>query len=218
MIFKRRDRRSLWQILKSAFWPKGGWGRAFSYVTHRLRRLPDPPHRIARGIWAGVLASFTPFFGFHFVTAGALAWILRGNIIAALLATFFGNPITFPIIATLSLRLGNWMLGTKMRPGDHKGVLGNFSDASKEIIDNVVAIFTPAHTEWGRLTTFFTDIFLPYLVGGIVPGIVAATACYYLSLPLLVAYQNRRKGRLAERLAKLRRKKVPRADPGKDLP
>ena len=49
MVFKRRDRRSIWQILQETVYPRGGWARAASYISHRVRRLPDPPARIARG-------------------------------------------------------------------------------------------------------------------------------------------------------------------------
>ena len=112
MVFKRRNPRSWLQFLADGFYPKGGWSRAVSYVVHRLRRLPDAPHKIARGIAVGVFVSFTPFFGFHFVFAAVFAFLLQGNILASLLATFVGNPLTFPIIATVSLELGNWMLGT----------------------------------------------------------------------------------------------------------
>ena len=88
MVFKRRDRRSIWTTLCEALWPRGGWTRAARYVQHRLHRLPDPPERIARGIFAGVLTTFTPFYGLHFVTAAILAWVMRGNILASLLSTF----------------------------------------------------------------------------------------------------------------------------------
>ncbi|MCX8509052.1 MAG: DUF2062 domain-containing protein, partial [Rhodobacteraceae bacterium] len=99
MVFRRRDRRPVLRALTELIFPRGGWKRATQYVIHRLRRLPDPPHRIARGIFAGVFISFTPFFGFHFFGAIAIAMVLRGNVLAALLATFFGNPVTTPLIA-----------------------------------------------------------------------------------------------------------------------
>ena len=61
MVFKRRDRRAVINIMRDLLWPKGGWSRAFQYVKHRVRRLPDTPERIARGIWVGVFTTFTPF-------------------------------------------------------------------------------------------------------------------------------------------------------------
>ena len=80
------------------FWPRGGWGRAARYVQHRLHRLPDTPETIARGIFAGVFTTFTPLYGLHFIVAATLAWLVRGNIIAALLGTFFGNPLTLLMV------------------------------------------------------------------------------------------------------------------------
>lgn len=201
-MFKRRTPRSYAQIVGEAFYPRGGWTRAAWYVVHRLRRLPDPAHRISRGIFAGVFASFTPLFGFHFLIAAVVAWAIRGNILAALLATFAGNPITFPIIATVSVELGSWMMGKP--PVPLPKIFVSFSQASGEIWANVRAIFTSSTAEWGRLSYFFSDIFLPYLIGGIIPGIIAGLVAYWLSNPIIASYQRGRIRRLKERFEKRR--------------
>jgi uncharacterized protein (DUF2062 family) len=190
-------------MVGEAFWPRGGWKRAGLYVVHRLRRLPDPAHRISRGIFAGVLVSFTPLYGFHFLAAGLVAWLMRGNLLAALLATFFGNPVTFPIIAAVSVELGSWMLG--LPPVPLNKVLNSFSLASVELWSNFTAIFTPATADWSHLSDFFRYIFLPYLVGGIVPGIVSGLIAYYASYPLILSYQRGRIHALKERFEKRRR-------------
>jgi uncharacterized protein (DUF2062 family) len=183
------------------FYPRGGWARAFSYVRLRLSRLPDRPHRIARGIAAGVFVSFTPLFGFHFIAAAAVAWLIRGNIVAALLGTFFGNPLTFPIIMATSVDLGNWMLGM---PNDMQipQVARALGAASTELWHNLASFYTGDARQWGGLQRFFRRVFVPYLVGGVGPGIVAAVVMHYLSLPVIVAYQKRREKKLAARLAK----------------
>ena len=93
------------------FYPRGGWARAFEYVKLRLNRLPGSPEQIARGIWAGVFASFTPFFGLHFLLSALIAVILRGNILAALLGTFIGNPLTYVPIAWVGIQSGHMILG-----------------------------------------------------------------------------------------------------------
>jgi uncharacterized protein len=202
-VFKRRTPRSYLRMLGEAFWPRGGWKRASIYVVHRLRRLPDPAHRISRGIFAGVFVSFTPFYGLHFLAAAAVAWAIRGNILAALLATFFGNPVTFPIIAAISVELGSWMLG--LPPVPLPKVVSAFSLASVELWANVKAIFTPAAADWSRMADFFRHVFLPYLVGGIVPGIAVGLFAYYASYPLILSYQRGRIHRLKERFDKRRR-------------
>ena len=203
MVFKRRNQRTWLQWIGDGFYPKGGWSRAASYVVHRLRRLPDPPHKIARGIAAGVFVCFTPFFGFHFILAAILAFIMQGNILASLLATFFGNPLTFPIIAAICLELGNWMVGG----GGHmplQEVFAAFSQASIELWRNFAALFTDEIAHWDRLRVFFHRVFWPYTVGGLVPGVFAGVAAYMLALPAVTAYQKRRVKKLQARVEKRR--------------
>ena len=71
-MFKRRDRLPIWQSALRFLWPRGGWGRAAIYVKHRVRRLPDTPRKISRGIMVGVFTTFTPLYGIHFVLAALL--------------------------------------------------------------------------------------------------------------------------------------------------
>ena len=204
MVFKRRDRLPLWNVVLRALWPKGGWGRAARYVQHRLRRLPDTPEKVSRGIWAGVFVTFTPFYGLHFIIAALIAKIMRGNILAALLATFFGNPLTYVPIGIVSLQTGHWLLGTRPDGDVNASLLGKFAGAGEDLWHNFWALFTPERTEWSRLARFYDEVFFPYMVGGILPGIVAATICYYISVPLVRAYQNRRRNQLRAKLEKLK--------------
>lgn len=208
MVFKRRDKRPWYKAVADFLWPKGGWTRAFHYVKHRLRRLPDPPHRIARGIFAGIFVSFSPLFGLHFIYAALVAWIMRGNIVASLLATFFGNPLTFVPIAVLSLNTGHYLLGMTGLDKEEveRSLGGKFVDAGHDLWHNFKAIFTHAETDWSHLSAFFNDVFLPYYVGGLIPGVLFGLAGYYLSLPVIIAYKNRRKGALKAKLAALKEK------------
>jgi uncharacterized protein (DUF2062 family) len=191
-------------MIAEVFWPRGGWTRAFHYVKHRIRRLPDNPHRIARGVGAGVFVSFTPLFGLHFITAFLAAKLARGNILAALLGTFFGNPITFPIIAFFSMKLGKWMLGTRFDEVQHQTLANRFMGAAEDLKHNFFAMFTDERAHWGNLSYFYHDIFLPYLIGGLIPGIVAGVVAYYLSEPVIAAYQKHRRKKLKERFEKLK--------------
>lgn len=207
MVFKRRDRRAVWQIALDFVYPRGGWGRAFEYVKHRVRRLPDTPTKISRGIWAGIFVCFTPLFGLHFVFAVIIARLLRGNILAALMATFFGNPLTFPAIGYVSISLGSWMLG--LPPGRNTRLGQKFADASYDVWNNFAAIFSPARINWQGLRVFYDDVFFPYLIGGILPGLITATVCYYLAVPVISAYQKRRKKALRAKLDQLKKKASP---------
>ena len=201
MVFKRRDRRSILRVIREAFYPRGGWTRAFYYVRHRLRRLPDTPHKIARGIWAGVFASFTPFYGFHFIVAALIALVLRGNVLASAIGTFFGNPLTYIPIGLVALETGHWILGSTFEADQRKTFARNFVDAGEDLWRNLMSVFTGDTPQWAGLLEFYRDVFVPYLVGGIVPGIVAATVCYYVTIPLVEAYQARRRAKIKKRLA-----------------
>lgn len=205
MVFKRRDRRSPIRIASEFVYPRGGWTRAFHYVKHRVRRLPDTPERIARGIGAGVFAAFTPFYGFHFFIAAFLARVFNGNILASLSGTFFGNPLTYVPIGVICLQTGHFLLGTEYEEGDTEGLMGKFADALGDLKDNLLAVFTDRVADWRGLGRFYDDVFYPYMIGGIIPGIVAGIVCYYLSLPLIRTYQQRRRGRIKAKFEEIKR-------------
>ncbi|WP_299048124.1 DUF2062 domain-containing protein [uncultured Tateyamaria sp.] len=211
MVFKRRDTRPFLRAAFEFVWPRGGWSRAFQYVKHRVRRLPDRPERIARGIWAGVFTTFTPFYGMHFLVAGVIATAMRGNILASLMATFFGNPLTYVPIGLVSLQTGHWLLGSEMKEGTERSFGGKFLDAGADLWLNLKHLLLGEPRDWTNLSRFYDEIFYPYLIGGIIPGIVAATICYYLSVPVIRAYQKRRKGAIKAKFEALKAKAAAKA-------
>ncbi|CAN7720424.1 DUF2062 domain-containing protein [Rhizobium sp. LjRoot98] len=125
MLFRRRKPPSLAQRIRAAFWPRKGISRSIRYVAIRVIRLKATPHAVAAGVAAGVAVSCTPFLGFHFIMAFCLAFILRGNMIAAALGTAFGNPLTFPLIFAVAYRIGIYLLG--QQPSDRVGEANLFS-------------------------------------------------------------------------------------------
>ena len=168
--------------------------------------MPDSSQKISRGIWAGLFATFTPFYGLHFLTAAIIARLLKGNILAALLATFFGNPLTYVPIGVISLQTGHFFLGTDyIPPGEGgKSILEKFLDAGADLQQNILAFVKGIDTDWSRLEIFYQEVFFPYMIGGIIPGLIMASLGYYLSEPIIRAYQNRRKGFLLKKLRALK--------------
>ena len=205
MVFKRRDRRSPVQIASEFVYPRGGWTRAFHYVKHRVRRLPDSPERIARGIGAGVFAAFTPFYGLHFLVAAILARLFNGNLLAALSGTFFGNPLTYVPIGVICLQTGHFLLGTKFDEDDTHGLMGKFADALGDLKNNFFAMFTDRVADWRGLEVFYDEVFFPYMIGGIIPGVVAGVICTYLSLPVIRTYQKRRRAKIKAKFEEIKR-------------
>jgi uncharacterized protein (DUF2062 family) len=203
MVFRRRDKPPVLSRLREAVAPRGGWRRAIEYIGYRIRRLPDTPHRIALGLACGVFMSFTPLFGFHVFGAMALAWILRANVLASLLGTLAGNPVTFPVIASVSLSLGRLILGHGLTGRDFNRIVTAFGEALTGLWQSLLSILGFGTPQWHKLALFTQDIFWPYLVGGFLPGLISSIAAYYVSRPLIAAYQSRRRGaRTRRRIAR----------------
>lgn len=95
-MFKRRKPLTLSENVKQFFWPSIGFKRSMYYIKHRVLRIADSTHRVALGLAIGLAVSFTPLLGTHFLQAGILAYFMRGNLFAAMIGTFIGNPMTFP--------------------------------------------------------------------------------------------------------------------------
>lgn len=195
------------QSISETVYPRSGWRRAIEYVKLRVKRLPDTPHKIAIGIACGVFVTFSPLFGLHFFLAALLAWVLRGNIVASLLATFVGNPITFPFIAATSYRTGLWLMGRGSETNVWRRVTDEFGQMFSTLWTNFKALFFGGGESWEPVGRVFYEVFLPYLIGGILPGLVFAAIFYWLSRPMIEAYQKRRKGILMRKFQQLRAKR-----------
>lgn len=171
-----------------------------------MRRLPDSPERISRGVAVGVFTTYTPFYGMHFVVAAILAKIFRGNVLAALMGTFFGNPLTYVPIGIIALGTGHWILGTDFDEQAQRSFGGKFADAASDLWHNFKAAFTAEQADWAGLSVFYDEIFFPYMVGGILPGIICGVASYFLTVPLIRAYQKRRRGMIQAKFEALKQK------------
>ncbi|MFV0512235.1 MAG: DUF2062 domain-containing protein [Jhaorihella sp.] len=216
MVFKRRDPRTWPQAIWEFLYPRGGWTRAFHYVKHRIRRLPDTPERISRGIWAGVFTTFTPFYGLHFLIAFLIARLMRGNILAALMATFFGNPLTYVPIGVAALKTGHFLLGTHFDEVAHRSFAGKFVDAGADLKNNLLALVMDREADWNGLLRFYDEVFFPYLIGGLIPGAICASIAYFLSVSVIRAYQNRRRKRIKAKFRAIKKKAASQADALRD--
>ncbi len=183
MVFKRRDKLPWGDRVKEFFAPRKGWRRGIEYLSLRMQRLPDSANSISIGFACGVYASFTPFFGFHFVLAAALAWLFRANLYASAVGTFFGNPITFGFIMWACLSFGEWIMGIDTALAEHMKSLG-FVDKFILLLQNIPTLV------------------VPYFVGGLIPGILCAVISFFLVRPMVRAYQQRRQKRLVAQARK----------------
>lgn len=117
MLFRRKKQNTLAKVTPF-FWPQKGFVRGWIYIMFRILRLRSSNYSLAAGIASGVAVSFTPLIGFHFVMAGVLAWLVRGNLIMAMIGTIVGNPWTFPLIWVLIHSVGVSILGSPQSETD----------------------------------------------------------------------------------------------------
>ena len=166
--------------MRTALWTRRSFGRSFQYFIKRVLRLTATPHAIAAGVAAGVFASWTPLLGFHFILAFALSYVLAGNMVAAALGTTFGNPLSFPFIWTLTIKIGNMLIGVET--GVHQKHV-NLETLLRHL--DVKQLWDP--------------VLKPMLIGAIPPGVITGIAFYILTYWGVRAFQMRRKSKLEAR-------------------
>jgi uncharacterized protein (DUF2062 family) len=180
MLFRRREAESFLERMRVHLWPRRSWTRSSRYVVFRLRRLSDTPHAVALGFAIGVFTAVTPFLGTHMVMAALFAWTIGGSVVAALLGTFIGNPITYPLFWYSTYEVGNLMLR---------------GEAAKQPIDLSGGIFQSSLDQlW--------PILKPMTLGSIPVGLLLAGLSYLLVRPMVEAYKHRRRRQLELRSAR----------------
>ena len=183
-MFKRRQPLTKLQLLREIFWPSMGWMRTGKFVKHRVLRLSDSSYKIARGLATGASMSFSPLVGSHFIQAGIIAYLIKGNILASFIGTFVGNPWTFPFMWYASYVLGVWLFG----------LVGfeNLGEMPDEMTFSVM---------WEMIKGDPLRLFVPWLLGGYIL-VILSWPFYFLIFFYLV-----RAGKRARRIAKEHRLK-----------
>lgn len=180
MLFQRRQKPTRIERLRVAVWPRNSWSRSTRYFGKRVLRLTATPHAIALGFAAGAFASCTPLVGFHFLTGFAIAFLVRGNLIASALGTSVGNPLTFPFIWAFTFKIGQWILHGHPPETDPHQVHRQFQHGLFESSLDAV---------WPMLK--------PMFVGAVPLGLVVGSVSYAVVYKSVEIYQRRRKQSLA---------------------
>ena len=190
MLFRRRRPLDRWGHVRHTLWPRKGFVRPFLYQAKCALRLRDSVHAIALGVAVGMFVSFTPLMGLHIALACGLAWVLRGNLVAAVLGTAIGNPFTFPAIWLATYRTGSFLLGRASR---REGAAENLTD-----------VFLNAKGAWHDVIVgMWHPLIWPMLVGGVPLGIAAGAVGYAVARQGTTTFQLAR----ARRLEKIERKR-----------
>ena len=97
------------------------------------------------------------------------------------------------------MRLGRKILGYGVTGRDPSRIQDAFGQFFSGLWDSLLSLFGYGESEWYKVMLFVQDVIWPYLVGGLLPGLVAAIASYYVARPLVAAYQVRRRSRMLSR-------------------
>ncbi|HCC54724.1 MAG TPA: DUF2062 domain-containing protein [Desulfobulbaceae bacterium] len=155
--------------------------RAARYYYLKFLRLQGDPHSLAMGIAIGLFVGITPTVPLHTVFIIILAWPLRGNILAALIAaTAISNPLTWLPQYYFSWRLGNWLLPGYLSWEKIRSLLGLFASDTG---------FQQNFATLGQLGLKAVAVML---LGGILLAIPFACAGYILSYKFFRVIRKKR--------------------------
>ena len=155
--------------------------RTAKYYYLKFLRLQGDPHSLALGVAIGLFIGITPTFPLHSALIIVFAWLLRGNILAALIAaTAISNPLTWLPQYYFSWRVGNWLLPGQLSWDRIQDLLGVFaSDAG----------FKQSLALLGQLGLEAVAVML---LGGILLAIPFTCAGYILSFKFFRALRKKR--------------------------
>lgn len=160
--------------------------KRLTYYWRRILRLRATPHEVALGCAARVFAACTPFLGFQMALAGAIAFLLRVSIPAALLGTFIGNPLSWPAIWSASYVAGVWVLGD-----DPADAAEHFVQSANKLSATLMA---PSRSLDSAVVSL-SPIIEPLVIGGLLVGLIAAVFSYYPTRQAVRVFQKRRRAR-----------------------
>ena len=162
-----------------------GWRHKWLIVrcslAHRLMHLRASPHEVALGCAVGVFVSITPLLGAQTLIAALLAGFFRANVPTAVLGTFFGNPVSWPIIWTSTYAIGLQII----RPDGGLGAV--------DLEQNVMLLWTALLERSPELLNatgaLLWPLLLTMLAGSLPLGLLMATICYYIAENLIRGWQ-----------------------------
>lgn len=159
-----------------------GMRRLLRYFALRLVRLSAAVDSVARGIACGVTVSFFPVFGIHALMGMAMAFVMRGNVLAAAIGSLIVPPVILPVLFSLDFLVGRKILRAA-------GLWDAYGWGREESFQQATT------TGFAYISTHFEELFVPAFVGSVLFMLLAWPAAYMASHKLLEALNKRHKRR-----------------------
>ena len=144
------------------------WKQWLKVHYTRIKTLQGDPHFIAMGMASGVFVAVTPTIPFHTALSLAFAFLLKGSKPAAIIGSWFCNPLTIGPIYFGSYHLGMLLLGHEIT-------------INQEI------------TPFQNLLAMGNDVAIAMVVGGALLGIIPAVIAYFLTFTMFRKLRARHK-------------------------
>jgi uncharacterized protein (DUF2062 family) len=149
---------------------------SLTVIKEKLRQilhLGDSPRRTALAFAVGVFIAFSPTYGLHFVTALLCAWAFRLNFLALVTATLINNPWTFlPIVAS------SMWIGLLLVPVGPQPPINWPHFRSLMLWDQFRLLWTQFH-----------PYLVPFVLGHVLLGTVAAVVGYILTYQAVIRFR-----------------------------
>ena len=185
MLLSPREIPTWGRRLRVALWPRRSFARSIRYIGWRVVRLGGSAHGLALGVAIGVFVATLPILGVQFIFAALLAWLLRGNVPAALLGTFWANPVSLPFIWIASHWLGCVVLGVP--------VTLNAAELLETLATVRATLLTPGTQTLSNVYAVLWPVWKPLVVGALPLATICAVLLYGLTYNLIGGYRTTRR-------------------------
>ncbi len=155
----------------------------------RLIKIRGQPREIAQGFALGIFVGMSPFLGFQTMGVIFLASLLKWNKIAAAIGVWISNPVTAPVLYSVTYFIGAAFMGKDPAPLPWRGSPESFLESLARA----------------------PDILWALVLGGMILGLPLAVASYYFVHSAVRRYQVEIREKLARKKrtggSRLRRRK-----------
>jgi uncharacterized protein (DUF2062 family) len=156
--------------------------KAFSFQSFKeaFFSLDSSPHKKALSFAVGIFIAFNPTYGLHTVEVFFVVWLFRLNFPLVFAGAWLNNPWTVLPVSTFCYLVGRGV----MKP------FGLFYDPNS--VDRLLHILM--HTSWKDWLSTLPPILMhegiPFVIGSLLVGSIAAVVTYFVSLFLLLRFQS----------------------------
>ena len=159
---------------------------AFRRVYERFVKIRGQPREIALGLALGIFIGMAPIMGFQTGIAIFFAALFKWSKISAALGVWITNPLSAPLIYSLTYVTGAWLLGVESGLNLHPELSASAIEKMLQKAPEVLGVLT---------------------IGGIVIGLPLAFISYYISYAAVLKYQKNLKEKLIRQKTKMKNTK-----------